>query len=421
MKKIKFGFLRSKNSANTKVANLLFCGFCAFFGGAFFSACSQTQANIINYSIAAPNIIETRSDANTIAIEWEASKDENVAGYEIFRSQNNREFNKIATIKNRYTTAYADENLPSNVDFVYFLQSTSINGTNSAQSELITARTSLIEQPSEIKAISSLAKKIKLSWNTHSDASVAGYIIERREQSGSWREIKTLKSRLITEFMDENLADEKSYEYRIIAFNAKGSKSAPSQIAQASTKPRPSAVSGFNASTDQARKIALSWQGHENQDVVKYKILRSNLGDMFFTELITLNADITSCEDILDKDNVSYSYKIIAIDKDGVESLESAVANGKTLGAPAAPIIESADFTNGLVRITWRAADNRAKQFVVYKDTSAFAKGVRFYHILGNEFIDNEVLRGKSYSYSVAAMDENGIESPRTQSLTIKP
>lgn len=70
---------------------------------------------------------------------------------------------------------------------------------------------------------------------------------------------------------------------------------------------------------------------------------------------------------MINKDGERYQYKIVATDKDGIDSLESEPITGATLAIPNAPSITYARIENGSVVLKWIPTDDRAKEYIVYK------------------------------------------------------
>lgn len=386
-----------------------------------FSGCATSLNPSINSSITPPTDIRVLSDINAIGFEWALVQNPEVAGYYIYRKQANAQnFSKIATIDSRFTTHYADNKLNSNTEYVYQFASFDKQKNISHFSSAITAKTHSIDAVSYVEAISNYPRKVKIIWNPHQDTRVQGYIIERRDKNGNWKELNKVSNRLLVEYLDTGLEDGTTYEYQILAYNANNSRSLPSKSVKATTKPKPATITNFKATNNIPRQINLSWDLHKNPEVTSYKVLRSGFISSFYTTLTTLPSNTNSYQDIISKDGEQYNYKIIATDKDGIDSLESGPIIGSTLAVPSAPNITYAQIENGYVILKWLPTDERATEYIVYKkDSMFFGETLRYNKVLTAEFIDREIKAGEKYYYSVSALDKNGLESKPSQEVVL--
>ncbi|MDE5925189.1 MAG: fibronectin type III domain-containing protein, partial [Helicobacter sp.] len=308
----------------------------------------------------------------------------------------------------------------SNTEYIYQFASFDKQKNVSPFSETISAKTHSISAVSYVEAISNYPRKVKIIWNPHQDTRVSGYIVERRDKNGNWQEISKIQNRLLVEYLDTKLDDGTTYEYQIYAYNANGSRSLPSKSVQATTKPKPVQITNFKATNNIPKQINLSWNLHKNPEVTSYKILRSSFISSFYTTLATLPSNTDSYQDLIGKDGEQYSYKIVATDKDGIDSLETGPISGSTLAVPNAPNITYARIENGSVVLKWNPTDNRATEYIVYKkDSLFFGETLRYNKVLTTEFIDKEVKAGEKYYYRVSAIDKNGLESKTSQEVVL--
>ena len=136
---------------------------------------------------------------------------------------------------------------------------------------------------------------------------------------------------------------------------------------------------------------------------------------------ITASNFFYGADKYIDGDGKEYYYKVSAIDVDGIESLlpESPIY-GTTLKLPATPVMEYARIENGQVVLRWAPTDDRSVEYVVYKSDGWFMpKTERFVGIKDVNFYDREIVPGKKYYYSVAAVDRHGLESKRSNEVVL--
>lgn len=389
-----------------------------------FIGCSSTAFNAkpaINSDINPPSDVRILSDVNTIAFEWKLVQNPNVMGYYIYRKEaNEKDFKKIATLDSRFNTHYADNNLKAGTQYIYHFTTFDKNRNVSSYSPAVSATTLSISAVTYVEAIGNYPRKVKVIWSPHQDPRVIGYIVQRKDKDGKWKEVGNVKNRLLVEFLDTNLGDETTYTYQVLAYNAKNSLSIPSPAVSATTKPKPTPVTNFKATFNQPKQITLSWDLHSNQEVTSYKVLRSSFISSVFSTIATIPNNTNIYQDAIKKDGERYQYKIIATDKDGIDSLESSPITGSTLAVPGTPNITYARIENGSVVLKWTPTDNRAKEYIVYKrDSVFFGEILRYNKVLTPEFIDREIKAGEKYYYRVSAIDEYGLESKLSEEVTL--
>lgn len=407
--------MRKSFSFSTLYFSLLF---------SFLSGCSNAVFNAnptINSNLTPPRDIRVLSDVNTIAFEWGLVQDSNVMGYHIYRKEANaQDFEKIATLNSRFNTHYADNKLKSSTQYIYHFTTFDKDNSISPYSAAVTATTLSISAIPYVQAIGNYPRQVKIIWSPHQDPRVIGYIIQRKDKNGVWKEIGNIKSRLLVEFLDTNLEDGTTYTYEVLAYNAQNSLSSPSPAVSATTKPKPTPITNFSATFNEPKQITLKWDLHPNKEVVSYKILRSGIISSLFTTLAILPSNTNVYHDSIRKDGEKYQYKIIATDKDGIDSLESRPIAGETLQIPSTPSITHAQIENGAVVIRWIPTDKRTKEYLVYKkDSIFFTETLRYNKVLTPEFIDREIKAGGKYYYRVSAIDANGLESKPSEEITL--
>lgn len=363
--------------------------------------------------------IRSIADVGSVAFEWELVNDSRVDGYYLYRKEvNDAEFLRVGRVDSRFGAHYVDSGLKPNTLYLYkIITYNKASNTISRDSDVLEARTLSLAPLSFAKAMSGYPRKIKVLWAPHTDPRVSGYVIER-EESGEWRSVGEVDSRLLVEYLDTGLEDGKEYKYRVFPRTHDRVLGVPSEVLRAVTKPKPPVVTGIRATNNLPKRINLTWNPSKQSDIISYKLYRSTRDDRGFSEHATLEGK-TQFSDTIKGDGWEYFYKVSAVDRDGIESLlQESPTKGLTLPPPNAPIIEYARIENGQVVLRWAATDPRGVEYVVYKrDGVLFGKSERFISIKELHFYDREVSAGKKYRYSVATVDENGLESKRSEEM----
>lgn len=370
--------------------------------------------------------VNTLADVSSVGFEWNLVQSDSVEGFVVYRSQfgSNKGLQKIATIKNRFATHYYDKNLKPQTKYIYAFATLGQNGTISPKSEPINIQTSFIGPVESLFAINSEPRTVKLIYSPHPNPSVDSYLIQRLNKSGEFKTIKTIPHRLSVEYFDKNLKDGETYTYRIIAKNHEGIKSKPSQSVSVSTIPQPAPIQDIQASTNLVRSIQITWrEAPDTQGVSKkyYKILYSANGKDYKHLATTNQTQYT--HKLKDKeDGLSYYYQVILLGDNGLQGhLSSSPAKGSSLPPPGTPIHFNGKILDNKAMLSWQNPnDERIVGYIVYRrEAGLWSQSMRFVDIYDTKFVDKEMNKDKVYSYSVASIDKNGIESEPTQSISL--
>lgn len=397
-----------------------------------FSACSLTSPSTPKVDNTIPTVnyssIRSISDITSIGFEWQRVEDQRVVGYNFYRTdlQNGENTLKlIASIDSRYTTHYVDKNLEPKTKYAYQISARLENGSESVTTDAYMAETLPRIVPVQgAQAISNLPRKVKLLWQPHPDSRVAYYRVEKYNTTlGEWIFLATINQRLSAEYIETGLNDNTKYQYRVKAFTFDDVESAPTKTLTATTKPIPNSPTNVKASNNIPRKIFITWSASTNQDVTRYNIYRSIYSSFGFSKLTNVNSTTFEYTDSIDDDGRTYYYKVIAVDKDNLESTDSiASTKGLSLTKPIKPTITLAQIQPEGVLLNWQAGDNRAVSYNVVKRTKQnFFQydTVIFKNITTTSFSDSNIASGGEYKYSVQAIDEFGLISENSDEKTL--
>ncbi len=377
---------------------------------------------VIDQTLPMLSDIKFISDITEVGFEWKPSRDERVAGYYIYRSnpdKQNGKLERVATIKDKYSSHYVDVNLKPATQYYYRFSSFSFDKRESVAGDTISVKTMpLIESVVFLKAIRGLPNRVKLVWRPHTSPRVESYIVERNEfTSTKWEKIGVVKGRLNAEYIDAGLKENRVYRYRVKVKTYDGLISKPSKIVEAGTKPLPLKVKNLKATVDVPKKIILTWDPSSEKDFSYYKVYRS-INTMLFYSYLAKTKD-TRYEDLVNENGKSYFYYVTAVDKDGLESLrQSQAVKGSSLDIPEAVVITSSNNDGRSISIAWTNRDDRAVKYNVIKEFNGKKK--IFTGIRSTNFIDNDVVRGVEYKYNVIAIDKFGLASNPSENIVIE-
>lgn len=378
-----------------------------------FSACAGAISKLDGEDSTLPTIknVKTLSDVGAIAFEWDRITDEKVSGIAIYKENKDNEFEEITYLKNPQITHFVDENLIPETTYRYKFKTTS-KTHYSPDSEIIVAKTSFIDEVESVFASNDYPQQVKLIFSPHPNPSISYYLIQR-EVDGEFKTIALVNHRLLAEYFDTNLEHGKSYKYRIIAIDHAKNPSRPSKVITAKTKDLPPPPQNITASQNLAQKIKLSWD--KQNDAKSYNIYRSNVDNGRFSHIATSKTN--EYIDNINANGVSYFYKLESIDSSDLQSRLSQAVMGKTKSPPKTPQITRGYVDNNEAKIEW-SADSSVNHFVVYRIDSHSKKQSRF-RATQNNFNDKEVSNGGEFSYFVVAVDENGLESEKSNKIIL--
>lgn len=411
-----------------KLSILLFALFLTLFSGcALKQSASESK---INPSLAPPKDIKTLSDMDSVAFEWGLVDNEAVKGFNIYRSSpddGSDGYYKVGSTDTRYNTHYVDEKLTPNTQYYYQMASYDDNGLESPRSPIIKTKTQTFDPIPFVEAISNYPRMAKIIWRPYPNPKVEGYIVERNDLgSTDWKQVGKVKGRLNVEYIDDDLDDDKVYKYRVIAYTFNGLKSPPSKAVESVTKALPGVVQNIEATKDLPKQISLKWmpqkvdENKKKDDFSHYVIYRSSKPDGSYDQIGKTKE--THYLDPTSKDGEQLYYKITAVDVDGLESPKQTYPTmGMSLPIPAMPIITSATIEGKKAVIRWKASDDRAVSYIVKRQSGSWYKkeGITFDDIKGAELIDNSIVPGIRYNYSVMSVDKNGLISEPTQEAVL--
>ncbi len=281
----------------------------------------DNSVEIVNY-----NSIKSIPDMANVGFEWEKVNDPRVIGYNFYRTELDKGSNELKLVKvidNKYATHYVDKGLEPKTRYAYQISSRVEGGIESRTTDAYIVQTLPRIVPVEfLQAISNMPNSIKLIWKPHTDKRVGYYRIEKYNTLlNEWILLKTVKERLQVEYLDTGLENNTSYKYRLKAFSFDDVESAPTKVVIGKTKPLPSGATNIRATNSEPKKIVISWNASATDDVVKYEIHRSTFRALGYEKVKEVNANTFEYIDSTDVGGKSYYYKIIAVDKDGLESL----------------------------------------------------------------------------------------------------
>jgi len=380
----------------------------------------------IDSSLPTPSLNGFIADITSIAFEWKLIEDPRVSGYYVYRNTpgaEDQKLQRIATIDSRFATHYVDSDLKPGCEYQYRFSAITKEGTESVASEtMLVATQPMIAPVSFFQAVGNMPRSAKLLWRPHPNGKINGYIIERRDATEQkWNAIATVSGRLNAEYIDHDLKDGQVYLYHVKATTFDKLTTEPSEESKIITKPLPPEIRNISSTNDLPRAITLTWEPSGISDLSHYNIYRSSTPNGRFEYYVKL--ETTTFTDKITEDGKFYFYKITAVDKDGLESLQPSVATqGSTLSKPQTPIAYEGKINDKVVELQWKNSDPRSVSYTVIKTTKTSwisRESIDINNITETSFRDTDIKPDTGYLYEIVSVDKNGIRSLPTQAIEL--
>lgn len=382
---------------------------------------SNTATAITTGPPAAPSAFTAAAaSATQINLAW-TNNAINQTGFKVERSPDNVTFGQIGTA-NAGATTYSDPNLLPKTLYYYRVRATNASGDSGYSN--VSSATTLPDTtpptaPSGLMATAASSTQINLSWTASTDnVAVTGYQIQRCQGAGcnTFAQIAT-PAGTGTSFIDTGLSPSVSYSYEIIATDAAGNLSSPSNVSSATTLAGPPAApSGLLATAASATQINLSWTNNATNQT-GFKVERSADG-VTFTQIGTTGATTTTYSDSPLAPVTIYYYRVRATNGAG-DSAYTSVANATTLAdttPPTAPSNLTATAASSTqINLAWTPSTDNVG-VTQYQIQRCLGAGCTTFAQVGTSttasFPDSGLLASTSYSYQVRALDAAGNASP---------
>jgi len=370
------------------------------------------------------------SDMSAAAFEWKPVSDSRVKGFIVYRndpaSKDPNALHQIDTVRNGAVTHYLDDGLTPGTLYYYRFATYSAKGHTSVASARLDVKTKpLISSVSFFSTAEAMPRAAKLVWRPHTDNSVVGYRLERRQNgTDKWQRIATIKGRLNAEYIDTGLEDDTRYEYRLKSITHDGIVSKPSRSAAVVTKAPPPPIETIRASQGKPGLVNIEWRASTSKELGYYRLYRAESKTGRYS-LVADQLKTTHYSDKVEGAGEKYFYKVLAVSIDGLagELDEAPSTMGSTLDAPNAPTELVAMVENATVQLTWRSTDERIVSYIVIKETE---KGLfstetkEFKNIRKRLMIDSSLKPDEEYTFRVVGVDKNGIRSAPSNSVHVK-
>ena len=266
----------------------------------------------------------------TAKIIWRPHSNEIVKSYILERSTlENEDWKELDEIDGRLSAEYIDRDLKDNYVYKYRLRAKTYNDIISAPSDVVKVITKALPlSVMNIQATNNLPKKIKVTWTPSTAKDFDLYNVYRSKTiDGTYTLVATLHNPI---FEDESIEkDGQSYFYRVSVVDKDGLESEHDSLSiqgMSLIKLNPPAI--FNA-TLVGNRVEIVW-GRVDPRTRSY-IIRRTEQQGWFDKKVEEYKNLTNKRFVDNRivNNATYTYKIYAVDENGIVSEPSTEINLK--------------------------------------------------------------------------------------------
>ncbi|MFC4095530.1 fibronectin type III domain-containing protein [Euzebyella saccharophila] len=185
---------------------------------------------------------------------------------------------------------------------------------------------------------------------------------------------------------------------------------------------------GLNAKIDTTGIVHLSWEENSEEDLLGYRIFRSNNPNVEFSQVTSVELKENNFSDTLNIKNLNRKiyYKVLAEDQrfNASQLSETLEVTLPDLIPPSAPVITSYKITEKGTELKWIPSSSLdVISHSIYrsdmKDGQIIWRKIHETTELDTLFLDKEKLPASIYNYIVVALDYSGLESNPSNPLTV--
>ncbi len=273
--------------------------------------------------------------------------------------------------------------------------------------------------PTELYVTGTGDNRISLAWTASADSRVTGYIVRRAtSSSGPWVEVATVEG---TSYTDGGLSNGTRYYHTVVARDAGGTRSSPSNATSAvpADATAPSPGGDPTVVPNGSGRLDVTWPASPSPDVASYEVQRAGTSTGPFAAVAQVAT--TSYSDTGLAAASTWHYRVVVIDDDGLRSAPSGSAAGTV--APSAPTgLRVVGVASGAVALAWNGTDEPVTGYVIERSRRS---GGPFAQVAGpiggTSYTDAGLTNGVRYWYRIRAVDAAGARSSPSATVDAVP
>ena len=407
----------------------------------------STAASLVTAGVSVPTGLRATGDVGRIALAWNASTDDGLKGYNIYRSsQSDAGYVRLGPAGSFTTgqTAYTDSNLVGGSTFFYKISAVTTSRGEGAQTPFVSATAQADNVPPT--APSNLSAqldersvgRVTLTWSAPTtDATgremtgLSGYRVYRSK--GGTTSFVQVASTAQNTYVDTGLEPLTTYFYAVSAYDPSNNESARTAPAQVATRGI-ATPSGVRATGD-IGKITVAWNPNTETELLGYNVYRSTRSDTNYVRLpgnegTPYTTGQTSYIDSNLVANSRFYYRVSAVGAGALGEGQRSVPVAATVlvddQPPAAPSNLLAELdANVITRVTLRwtapSRDANGRELTGLSGYRVFRNNVQIANTAATttSYVDNTVEPLTSYTYAVSAVDPTGNVSSLSNTVPV--
>ena len=349
---------------------------------------------------AAPaGLVPTAGDQQVV-LSWTATADLEVRRYELRRD------GALIATPGPSATGYTDSGLTNGVTYGFELLAVDVAGMRSPAAA-VTAAPRDTEPPAPPTGLMAVPgdQRVALSWTPNAEDDVADYLVHR-----DGAQIAVVPGPGIS-WVDTGLVNGVEHEYRLAARDESGNASLLSSVAVRVTAHDglpPASPAALDATPDD-RRVVLTWTASTDPEVRGYELRRDGVLVAAFP------AGATTYTDTGLVNGVTYGYELVAVDVAAEVSVPATVSEVPLDDdAPPPPVVTVAP-GDGQVSLSWSSGAYDVSSHRIYRDGDLMVVEP------GTSWTDHGLTNGRTYVYTVVAVDTSGNESDPSDPGTALP
>jgi fibronectin type 3 domain-containing protein len=270
------------------------------------------------------------------------------------------------------------------------------------------------------------SQKVVLTWNPNTESNLLGYKVFRgTTPMGPFAKVASVKK---NNFTDGDLENNRTYYYKVQAFNQQGKESPASAVIAAETAPSPFSPIIIDA-TPLIGGIRIRWttnprKGDDSTEISGFKIYRATEPEGEYLWVASLSTESAKgsklrlkkheYEDSGLEDGAKYYYRLTAFNNRQIESDFSSALEGSTVSKPAA--LQATGDIIREIHLQWHASPfSEIKGYRIYRNTAAEGTFERIGELKSTNktsFVDQQNLSDAiTYYYRLTIYDGQGRET----------
>lgn len=344
----------------------------------------------------------------SLTLAWDGSS-RDLAGYRVERATGTGAFVPVGTLVT--ATSFTDTGLQNGTTYRYRVAAEDRRPVPSSWSSSVsgTPRVTAAPAPPTFLVVTDAARGAALEWGPSPTRDVVGYRILRSVEGGAPTEVGGLRTGRT--YTDRDVVTGTRYEYRVVAVDAEGRRSAPSTAVTYVVQP--AAPRSLSATASGLSTVTLTWTVSDDASA-RYEVWRAEAGG---SPALIARTDATRLEDAGLLLETTYRYFVRAVSA-GFRASPASNTVEVTLrdGPPSAPVVTAMDTTEGgSIELRWEPPEER--DVTSWRVERRVAGDARWDVVADvpqplRSYLDDGLTDGVRYEYRLVAVDRGGAESP---------